>query len=246
VNTRLIRMEMTLYRRDFGVVFFGAILGPLVVVILGSIPAFRVHDPDLGGQSVVGLYVPIVLAMAIGMMGLSTLPSVLATYRERGVVRRLSTTPVRPLDLLMAQAVVQTVILFAASIVVVLIGWLAFGVHLPRNPLGFLLAYGLTIVAMFGIGLMLASANTAKMAAVLGSVLFFPMMFFAGLYIPREVMPQALRSVGDFSPLGAAVQSLQDASAGHWPRALHLVVLALWGVVAWLGAVRLFRPALAR
>ena len=246
MNARLIRMELTLYRRDFAAVFFGVILSPLILVILGCVPAFREHDPDLGGQTVIGLYVPIMLGMAIAMIALSTLPAQLATYRERGILRRLSTTPVRPLDLLAAQAAVQMTILVLASALVVLIGWLAFGVALPRNPLGFLAAFLLAIVALFGVGLMLASAGSAKVAAALGSAVFFPMMFLAGLWVPRAVMPSALRSVSDFSPLGAAVQSLQDASAGHWPRPLHLVVLALWAVAAWLGATRLFRSALAR
>jgi ABC-2 type transport system permease protein len=246
VNARVIRMELTLYRRDFAAMFFGVILSPLILVILGCVPAFREPDPELGGQSVIGLYVPIMLSMAIAVIGLSTLPAQLATYRERGILRRLATTPVRPLDLLAAQAAVQLTILAIASALVVLIGWLAFGVHPPRNALGFLMAYLLAVLALFGVGLMLASARTAKVAAALGSALFFPMMFLAGLWAPRAVMPETLRSVSDFSPLGAAVQSLQDTSAGHWPRALHLVVLALWAVAAWFGAVRLFRSAPAR
>jgi ABC-2 type transport system permease protein len=234
-------MELKLYFRDYAAVFFGTVLSPMILVILGCIPSFRVHDPELGGQSVIGLYVPIMLAMAIAMIGLSTMPAQLATYRERGILRRLSTTPVRPRDLLAAQAAVQFGILLMASTLVVLIGWTAFGVGLPRNPIAFLGAFLLATGALFAIGLMLAAAPTAKTAAALGSAVFFPMMFLAGLWVPREVMPGALRSVSDFSPMGAAVQSLQDASAGHWPQALHLVVLLVWTVGAWLGAVRLFR-----
>lgn len=246
MNTRLIRMELKLYSRDFAAVFFGILLSPMILVILGCIPAFRVRDPELGGQTIIGLYVPIMMAMAIAMIGLSTLPATLATYRERGILRRLSTTPVRPRDLLMAQAVVQFGILVASSIAIVLIGRLAFGVPLPGNPLGFLAAYLLAVGALFAIGLMLASAGTAKVAAGLGSAVFFPMMFLAGLWVPREVMPGALRSVSDYSPLGAAVQSLQDSSSGRWPGAVHLLVLAAWTALAWFGAVRLFRSALAR
>jgi ABC-2 type transport system permease protein len=180
------------------------------------------------------------------MIALSVMPSQLATYRERGILRRLSTTPVRPRDLLIAQAAVQLGVLLMSSVLVVLIGWLAFDVELPANPVAFLGAFALATGAMFAIGLMLASAPTAKVAAGLGSAVFFPMMFLAGLWVPRDVMPDVLRSISDFSPMGAAVQTLQDAGAGRWPQALTLVVLLVWTVVAWLGAVRLFRSALAR
>jgi ABC-2 type transport system permease protein len=244
VNTRLIRMELKLYLRDFAAVFFGTVLSPLIFVILGCIPAFRVRDPELGGQSVIGLYVPIMIAMAVAMIGLSVMPSQLATYRERGILRRLSTTPVRPRDLLVAQAAVQIDILLMSSALVVLLGRLAFGVGLPRNPIAFLGAFVLAIGALFGIGLMLACAPTAKLAAALGSAVFFPLMFLAGLWVPREVMPDALRRVSDFSPMGASVQSLRDASSGHWPQALHLAVLLVWTVAAWLGATRLLRSTM--
>ena len=241
MNTRLIRMELTLYFRDFAAVFFGIVLSPMILVILGCVPAFRKADPELGGLSVIALYVPIMLAMAIAMIGLSTMPAQLATYRERGILRRLSTTPVRPSHLLAAQAVVQISMLALAAALVVLIGRLAFGVALPDNPLAFLSAFLLATGALFGIGLMLASARTSKVAAGLGSAVFFPLMFLAGLWVPRAVMPHALRTISDLSPLGAGVQALQDASAGHWPRLLHVGVLALWAGAAWLGALRLFR-----
>jgi ABC-2 type transport system permease protein len=241
VNTRLIRTELTLYFRDFAAVFFGIVLSPLILVILGCVPAFRQADPALGGASVIALYVPIMLTMAIAMIGLSTMPAQLATYRERGILRRLSTTPVRPRDLLAAQAVVQMSMLVLAAGLVVLIGRIAFGVALPDNPLAFLATFLLATGALFGIGLMLASSRTSKLAAGLGSAVFFPLMFLAGLWVPRAVMPHALRAISDLSPLGAGVQALQDASAGHWPRMLHLGVLALWAGSAWLGALRLFR-----
>jgi ABC-2 type transport system permease protein len=211
------------------------------LVILGCVPAFRQTDPALGGASVIALYVPIMLAMAIAMIGLSTMPAQLATYRERGILRRLSTTPVRPRDLLAAQAVVQMSMLVLAAGLVVLIGRIVFGVALPDNPLAFLATFLLATGALFGIGLMLASARTGKLAAGLGSAVFFPLMFLAGLWVPRAVMPHALRTISDLSPLGAGVQALQDTSAGHWPRMLHLGVLALWTGSAWLGALRLFR-----
>lgn len=246
MNTRLIRMELKLYFRDYAAVFFGTVLSPLIYVILGFVPAFRVKDPELGGQSIIGLYVPIMIAMAIAMIGLSVMPSQLATYRERGILRRLSTAPVRPRDLLMAQAVVQLGILLTSSALVVGIGWQAFGVALPANPIAFVGAFAVATAAMFAIGLMLASAPTAKLAAGLGSAVFFPMMFLAGLWVPREAMPEALRTISDFSPLGAAVQTLTDAGAGHWPKALPVAVLLVWTAVAWLGALRLFRSALAR
>ena len=54
-------------------------------------------------------------------------------------------------------------------------------------------------------------------AGAIGTLLFFPLMFFAGLWVPQATMPATLRDISDYTPLGAAVQALQDAAGGHWP-----------------------------
>jgi ABC-2 type transport system permease protein len=241
MNVHLLRSEFRLYFRDIAAIIFGLVLSPMILVILGSIPSFRKENPDLGGNSVIALYVPIMIAMAVAMVAISTMPVQMAIYRERGILRRLSTTPVRPRDLLLSQAAVQFTILLLGSLAVLALGRLAFGVHLPRNPLAFTLAFALCVAAMFGIGLMLGSLNGSKVAQGIGSAVFFPMMFFAGLWVPREAMPETLRTIGGYTPLGAGVQALQDSASGHWPQLLHIGVLLAWTALAWLGAVRFFR-----
>jgi ABC-2 type transport system permease protein len=72
-------------------------------------------------------------------------------------------------------------------------------------------------------------------------MLFFPLMFFAGLWIPRATMPASLLQVSDFTPLGAAVQALQDSMLGSWPHPSGLAVLAGYAVVFTVAAARFFR-----
>ncbi len=243
MNTYLLRSEFRLYFRDIAAIVFGLILSPLILIILGSIPSFRAPNPDLGGQSVIGLYVPTMIIMAIAMVAISTMPVQLALYRERGILRRLSTTPVRPRDLLLAQAAVQFAVLLMGSLAVLVLGRLAFGVALPGNPVAFGFIFALCVAAMFGIGLMIASVRGSKVAQGIGSAVFFPLMFFAGLWVPVQVMPQTLRTISSYTPLGAGVQALQESATGHWPQLLHIGVLLAWTALAWTGAIRFFRWA---
>ncbi|HKF74752.1 MAG TPA: ABC transporter permease [Candidatus Dormibacteraeota bacterium] len=239
---RLTLMELRLFLREPLAVFFAVVFQALLVGILGSVPGFRQPLPSLGGQRVIDQYVPIAVTFAIVMLALSVAPSALAAYRERGILRRLATTPVRPAALLAAQLAMSLATAIFTVLLVLGVGRLAFGVGLPRQPIGYALGFVLAAAAMFAIGLLLAAmAPSTRSAQGLGSLLIFPVMFFAGLWVPRAVMPEVLRRVSDFTPLGAGAQALQDATGGAWPQPLHLAVMAAYLAVFGLLAARTFR-----
>ena len=76
-----------------------------LLIIFGSIPSFTRPRASLGGLTELDLYVPILIAFVIAMLALNALPPVLAGYREKGILRRLRTTPVGPARVLAAQLV---------------------------------------------------------------------------------------------------------------------------------------------
>lgn len=239
---RLTTTETRLFFREPISVVFALALPPVLIVVLGAIPAFREPSPGLGGLRVIDVYTPIVVAVAIATFALTSLPQQFATYREKGILRRMRTTPVRPTAMLGAQLLMSTVLSAGTTLTVLVIAWLAYGVRLPQQPFGYLVAFLLTASAMLAVGLLVASlAPSGAGASVIGLVLFFPMLFFAGLWIPRDSMSGVLRTISDLTPLGAGVQSLQDAATGDWPQLLHLAILLGWTVVAGGLAARYFR-----
>ena len=86
-----------------------------------------------------------------------------------------------------------------------------------------------------------AIARSAQFAGVISQLLFFSMMFFAGLWLPQQRMPAALHTLADYTPLGAAVQAVQATMQGDFPAARALLVLVAYGVVFAVAAVRCFR-----
>jgi ABC-2 type transport system permease protein len=236
----LIRTELRLFLREPLVVFFAVAFPALLVGILGSVPGFRDPQQGIGGLRVVDLYTTISVTLVLAMLALQFTPAVLATYREKGILRRLSTTPVPPVLLLAAQLVTSLLVALVAVGLVLTVARLGFQVPVPR--VAFAPAFVVTAAAVFAVGLVIAAlAPTGKAANAIGTVLFFPVMFFAGLWVPREAMPAALRHVGDFTPLGAGEQALHDAAAGAWPHPGPVAVLLAYVVVCGLAAARLFR-----
>jgi len=211
-----------------------------LLAVMGSFS----HGPDksLDGFSLVATYEPILIAFTIATFALQGLPTVVAGYRERGILRRLNATPVGAGRLLGAQLTVNLSVSLIATAGILVVGRAAFGVPLPGQPAGFVLAFGLTAAAMIGLGLLIASlARNARVAGAVGTMIFLPLMFFAGLWMPQAQMPAGLRDAGDDTPLGAAVAALTHSLAGQWPSAASLGVLAAYAAVFGLLAWRWFR-----
>jgi ABC-2 type transport system permease protein len=240
--SRLTVTESKLFFREPTAVFFALAFPPILLVVLGSIPSFREPDAGLGGLRVIDLYAPIVVTLALAMLALNGLPQLFATYREKGILRRMATTPVRPATMLGAQLIMCAALAVGVMVVVLAVARVGFDVALPRQIPAYLIAYLLCVLAMLTLGLLVASlAPSGRGAGAIGSVLFFPVLFFAGLWVPRAGMPEVLRRISDFTPLGAGVQSLSDAAAGHWPQLLHVAVMLGWTLVAGGLAARYFR-----
>ncbi|MFE7466274.1 ABC transporter permease [Streptomyces sp. NPDC057499] len=238
----VLRAEARLFLREPGSLFWIVVFPTALLTILGLIPSFREHTDDLGGRRVIDLYVPVAVLLGMIMAGLQAMPPVLTGYRERGILRRMSTTPVRPSALLTAQIALHGLAALGSAALAMAVGRIGFGVALPGQPIGYALALLLAVVSVLALGsLLCALARTAKASAALGSVVYLITMFTAGVWIPVQSMPDTLRTIVRFTPFGSASEALNRAAAGSWPELAHLGVTALWAVLLAFLATRLFR-----
>lgn len=239
---RLVGTEWRLSVRNPAALVWGLGLPLLLLVLFGSLPGTTKPDKHLGGLSFFQVYLPVLVALSLALLSLVALPLPLTSYRELGVLRRMRTTPVPPSWLLGAQLVLNLLMLAVVALLVIVGGGLSTGAHLPRQVPGFVLAFVLGTVTMFAIGLWVASvARTQRAAGAIGGALLYPMMFFAGVWVPQQVMPSWLRDVSQLTGLGAAVDAMQTSIEGHFPSALPLVVMVVWTAAFSSFAVRMFR-----
>ncbi len=234
--------EGRLFLRDPAAVFFTLAFPALLLAALGADPALRRAVPRLHGLSTIEVYAPVMVVFTLVMLALNGMAPVLTAYREKGVLRRVAASPVPAALVPGALLVLYAVISAASLLLVVLLGRLAFQIELPQAPLAFAVAFLLAAASLFAAGMLLAAlAPSAKAGNAIGIACFFPLMFFSGLWIPRELMPGLVRRIGDFIPSGAATEAVLDAWQGHWPHTGDMATMAVFALVAGGAAARLFR-----
>ncbi|MFB9904637.1 ABC transporter permease [Allokutzneria oryzae] len=240
---KLTLTEAKLFLRDKVSPLFALVLPVFLLLAIGL--QFRdgaAPGPDPDGLRAAYFVASIALALALATLSFNSLPTYLATYREKGILRRLRATPAHPVMVLVAQILVGAGTALVSTSVVVGVGHLALDIPLPANVPAFAATLVLSIVALFSVGLVIAAiAPTARAATASGMVVFFPSMFLAGVWTPKETMPSWLATIGDFTPLGAALQALRDTWSGVGLQPFHALVLAGTAVVLGSVAAALFR-----
>ena len=108
--TKITAIEAKLMLREPAILLIGLLLPTVVLLAIGVIFAPHNPDPLLGGRRYIDLLAPSMLVITLATLGIQTMPGRLVKDRESGVLRRLSTTPVEPGLLVVAQLLVNMVV----------------------------------------------------------------------------------------------------------------------------------------
>lgn len=233
--------EFRLLLREPAVVIFGALAPIAAIIVMTLFPAAREPVAELGGLSVIDTYTPILILFAASMLGLTVIPSVLGGYRAMGVLRRLRTTPSSPGSLLAALFVLVTGIVVVVSALIMVVPTFV-GAPLPRNLGMYGLTVLLSILAFVALGVVVAALiPNGKAAGGLGNLIAMINWFLGGLWYPRALFPDWLGAIADFSPGGASVSAMTEASIGADVSLAPILVLLGWAVGGAVIAAAIFR-----
>jgi ABC-2 type transport system permease protein len=101
--------------------------------------------------------------------------------------------------------------------------------------LGVLTVLGTSIPFML-MGLFLGLSLSAKAAIGVSQVLYFPLAFLGGLFMPPQVMPGFVQAISSNTPPRGAAELIWAVTTGSTPQTLAVVMLGVWTVVAALAA----------
>jgi len=185
------------------------------------------------------------LGFSIIGMGIFGPINVFPELKKMGILRRLSTTPLRVWQYFMSTAISQLivgVVAFAAQFIVAIT---VFHLHIVGNWLELIAFLAIGVVTILGIGLALGGwAKNERQAAPLSNIIVFPMMFLSGTFFPRFLMPDWLQNVSAFLPLTPIIDGIRlIATEGkHFIDIMpQLGLIGIWMVVIYIIAFRVFR-----
>jgi ABC-2 type transport system permease protein len=197
-----------------------------------SLSAFDYTFAGLLGFSIIG-------------MGIFGPVNVFPELKKMGILRRLSTTPLKVWQYFLATMIGQAAIGLISLGIMFAVATIFFHLNVVGNyfELAVFLIFGVMVI--LGIGLALGGwAKNERQAAPLSNIIVFPMMFLSGTFFPRFLMPEWLQHLSGLLPLTPIIDGIRlIATEGkHFVDILpQLGLMAGWMIIIYFIAFRVFR-----
>ena len=223
----------------------GSVVIPVVMyVVLGRMLGPRVSQASRASSQLLSIDVPVFAALLIVLSAIVSLTTIVAIYREGGILKRLRATPLRPTTILTAHVLVKLLFTAATMMLMILAGRRYFGAiaHIP--VVNFTLALLIATLSTLSIGFLIASViPTARFAQPAAAALLYPMIAVSGLFFPITSLPAGVQAIARLLPFRFAVSLLEGMLTGDGWRAHAGDVLGLAVVFVLCTAIsaRVFR-----
>ena len=200
-----------------------------------------VESRDLG---YIDFLVPGIVGMTVMQLGLFGVAFGFVQLKRTGALRRLFATPTPPAYFLSAQVASRVVLGYIQVAILIGIGVL-FGLQMFGSWLVLAVITGLALLIFLAVGFAVAGwAKNEDQAAPVANLISLPMLFLSGVFFPRDAMPEFLRSITQFMPLtyvNEALRGVVNDGAGLADLGPQLLGMAVWAVITFVIAVRLFK-----
>ena len=235
---RLIRAELKLMVRDPLVLTF-VFAFPIVTMLIIGGSFGTTPDPDFAGARPSHWYVASYLTVVIAATGMIMLPVHLASYRERGVLRRFLASGFPRFSFAAAQFVVGLLVTAVAAGILLIVAAPVYGIPSMHFPARALAGIVVGAVAFISGGVLLGSLlPSARSAQAVGLLLFFPSFLLGSGGPPPEVMGSGLRHVADVLPLTQVTKAIRDPWLGLGTASTSLIIVSVLAVAATAVAAR--------
>jgi ABC-2 type transport system permease protein len=202
-----------------------------------------------GVQSVelefIDFLVPGIVAMMIMNNNLNGVAGQIASWRERGVLRRMQSTTLTASTFIAAQITARLVLNGLQAVIVLLVGNLFFGTQVNGS---WLLLLGFVVIgtlAFMSIGFIIAGlAKTPESAAPIAGLISFPLLFLGGVFFPIDNMPEFLQPIVNLLPIShltTALRQIMNVGADLTTLWTEALLLGGWMLAAFLIATRTFK-----
>ena len=189
------------------------ILDKTTLGIAGAPQLFALQTEDINTRDLkyIDFLLPGIVALSIMQMSVFSVAFVFADYKEKGVLKRLLATPMKPYQFVTSNVITRLLIAVLQGAILIAVGVLIFKAHVFGSYWLILLLIILGAIMFLGLGFTISGfANTVEAVPALANLIVFPMLFLGGTFFPIETMPDWLQNIAKYLPLTFLSTGIRD------------------------------------
>lgn len=210
---------------------------PVVVVKSEGVQSLQLEYIDF--------LVPGIVAMMIMSNNLNGVAGQIASWRERGILRRMQSTPLKASTFIAGQITARLVLNGLQATVVLLIASLIFGTQVNGSWALLMLFVILGTLTFMAIGFIVAGvAKSPESAGPIAGFISFPLLFLGGVFFPISNMPEVIQPYVKLLPishLSTALRQVMNVGADLSVLWFDALLLSGWMIVAFIIASFTFK-----
>lgn len=195
---------------------------------------FEVKSEDINSRNLkyIDFLVPGIVAMSIMQMSIFSVAFVFVDYKEKGVLKRLLATPMKPFEFVTANVITRLIVAVVQASFLIAVGVLIFKAHVIGSYLLVLPIVILGAIMFLGMGFTISGfATTVESVPAIANLIAFPMLFLGGTFFPLDTMPSWLQHIAKYLPLSYLSTSLRDVMVNG--SSLSDVKNSLFWMIGW-------------
>lgn len=239
----LFKVEAKVALRGLDGVIFGIVMPVAVACLIGFIAKDQLAFEGANYTFIQSAF-PSLITVGVCATAFMGIPLTLCDYRDKKILKHYFVTPVSPRMVLVVQVMISFLNALVSSLIVALVMIFGFSYSMDGSILAFIGAYILVVVSMYSLGLLIASVcKSIKIANLVCSFVYFPMLFLSGSTIPFELFPKGLQNVASILPLTQGITLLKGFALDLPVENLLFPIglMLLYTVVGIILSLKLFR-----
>jgi len=165
---------------------------------------------------VINYVLPNLMVMIVATTSLMSLPLTALNYREIRFLKRLKANPVTAACVIAALGSAFFAVNTTGAGLLTAFSVLVYGAENQGHLAAFLFSYTLSFLALaaMGFGFIGSLLKTSRTGLAVGQILYFPAMFFSGVFVPLDRLPEWARPLSNFIPFTHAARLMQGTWRG--------------------------------
>ena len=208
------------------------------------------RQPDIPGREykTIDFILPGQLGFSLLSAGVFGVAFMFYSLRNTLVLKRFFATPIKRPYIILGEGLSRVVFQLLTAVVIISIGYFAFGftlVHGFETFLEMMILSFIGLLVFMGFGFIVSGLATSDSSIPpFANLITLPQFLLAGTFFPIDRFPGWLQVIAKVLPLthlNTAMRSVAFEGSHLWDVKNEIGILLLWGVIAYAVAIKVFR-----